>query len=496
MQYYLRVEGVNLGNFVYDTNNLPTIRGGGLLLLDAVKKVEDKLGQIASNVKAITKGASWGLFRFAPLINNDPVSVRKEIFKFLNEDERLKHATFVVDVLPVEPGSFITKRNQLASLNHWQQMQAPSLTIPQGNEDVCDLCKIRPAGIIYTVGDKPISPSVNVRRQYGQGQKRNEFYQARISPTNEPLEFTCDFKELSSNQTQHGLHQKMAVIYIDGNKFGDFQHKHCKDEDTQERFDQSVREGQENILDSLIKLALADETGKWKTEAGKIRLETLLWGGDEIIWVVPAWLGFAVLDTFYQKTREEIKFIEEKEIKNKKKRKKRNKQAPVTIQKKEHILKHAAGLVFCRHKTPIHRVVRLAKDLAELAKEETNENLVAYQLLESFDHAGTNLKQWRTRRTNSLGNPDDLFINPDNFQAIIKGVSQLKQFRSPEFPRRKLYQIISVLKNDNEEEGKKLLNKLCGEHREILDNLKPLLGKSNVMWLHLIDLWDYMGGQT
>lgn len=29
MKFYLRMEGVNLANFVYDTQDLSTIRGGG-----------------------------------------------------------------------------------------------------------------------------------------------------------------------------------------------------------------------------------------------------------------------------------------------------------------------------------------------------------------------------------------------------------------------------------------------------------------------------------
>lgn len=45
MSYYLRVEGVNLGNFVNDTNDLATIRGGSLLLLEAMELVEETIVQ-------------------------------------------------------------------------------------------------------------------------------------------------------------------------------------------------------------------------------------------------------------------------------------------------------------------------------------------------------------------------------------------------------------------------------------------------------------------
>ncbi len=503
MEYYLRVEGINLENFVYDTNNLSTVRGGGLLLLNAIGKVKEKLTENAQNVKAITQGASWGLFRFTLNKSIDPVLVKKEIAKFLNEDEQLRYATFVVDILPVDGASFVQRRNQLATENRWQQMQAPSLAVPREDEKVCAVCKTRPAGTNHTLAGKPVSSSVHIRRQYGLGQKRDEFYLSRISSISGPLEFTADFGELCRYPDQYGLDPKMAVLYIDGNKFGKFQNNHCKDEASQAQFDSVVREGQNSILDSLIRLTVENENGLWKTENDKIRLETLLWGGDEIIWIVPARLGFTVLDTFYREAQQKIVYTEEKTIhlqKKKKRRQKKTKKHLVQTETIQHQLHHAAGLVFCHHKTPIHRVVNLAKELAELAKNQAskknNEDLLAYQLLESFDHAGTNLEQWRDKRTSRLGDRDDLLITPEQFQEIITGINMLKKFRSPEFPRRKLYQIINALKKDDTTEVKELLGKLCGEHNAILADLKQSLGGSDVMWLHLVDLWDYTGGLT
>jgi len=41
MTFYLRIEAVNLSHFINDTNDLSTTRGGSLLLLEAMDKVED-----------------------------------------------------------------------------------------------------------------------------------------------------------------------------------------------------------------------------------------------------------------------------------------------------------------------------------------------------------------------------------------------------------------------------------------------------------------------
>ncbi|HIP38302.1 MAG TPA: hypothetical protein EYG88_02760 [Desulfocapsa sulfexigens] len=498
MEYYLRVEGVNLGNFVYDTNDLPTIRGGGLLLLDAVAKVKEKLEVIANNVHAITQGASWGLFRFTPKDNESPLDVEESIVGFLNGDDvdnrDLKYATFVVNILPVvsDPKKFVKIKNQLAALNHWQQMEAPSLSFPGQEDEVCGFSKVLPATPDDKIGNDFMSKSVKARRNYSKDQKRKDFYVKRTEISAELLEFTSDFTELSSDKEQSTLHHKMAVIYIDGNKFGNFQANKCKNEESQNRFDISVREGQNSILKHIIQSALDDETGRWQTDSGKIRLETLLWGGDEIIWVVPAWLGLNVLDIFYQQADTKIIFKEKVVITPTGKKKRKKKSGKTVL--KEHKLKHAAGLIFCNHKAPIHRIIQLAKDLAELAKKNTDKNLVAYQVLESFDHAGKNLDMWRSRRTERLGKLDDLFVSPDNLGEVIAGIEDLKKQRSPGFPKRKMYQIIKAIKDENEVSQKKLWKKLDDSHKEILNKLKELFNDSNVMWLHLVDLWDYVGG--
>ncbi len=63
-KYYLRIEGVNLSNFVYDTQDLSTIRGGGLILLDSIDKLKENFKGI---LDPISTGASSGLFEINTL---------------------------------------------------------------------------------------------------------------------------------------------------------------------------------------------------------------------------------------------------------------------------------------------------------------------------------------------------------------------------------------------------------------------------------------------
>ena len=510
MAYYLRVEGVNLGNFVYDSSNLASIRGGGLLLLDAIERVAKELKRMigAEAVQPISTGASSGLFKLE-LSDRQPADiqrVRQDLIRFLHKDPQLQHATFVVDIQEREKQSFAETQNRLAAANHWQQMQAPSLAIPRLGQQVCALDKVRPAQeTVYPGGTATsVSSSIFQRRKYGTEQKKSEFYRQRLVNDIPYLSLTDSLEELTEAPDKQGLHHKMAVIYIDGNKFGKFLRDHCKTEAAQIEFDTQMKRGRNAILEQLIHTAWQDTKLGWKTAEGKIRLETLLWGGDEIIWVVPAWLGFSVVEMFYTLAKEHITFTETVEGKNnpakkKKGKRKKQKQAEPTT----HQLQHAAGLVFCYHKAPIHRMVDLAKKLAELAKEQSKDDLLAYQILESFDHAGTDLEAWRRQRAEPLCGPAGLFLRPEDLSVIQEHIRSLKgvtDSRATEFPRRKLYQIIQALKDGDQDRAERFYEKLEKDHKDHQETLKKLRlllsgpdADSEGYWLHLIDLWDYMG---
>ena len=98
--YLLRVEGVNLARFVFDTRDLNTIRGAGILLLDAAKnRVREFLEATgAKAVMEISAGASVGLFAFEPPEGISPETIRDAVADSFRNDLQLKHSTFVVDM--------------------------------------------------------------------------------------------------------------------------------------------------------------------------------------------------------------------------------------------------------------------------------------------------------------------------------------------------------------------------------------------------------------
>ncbi len=464
MKYYLRMEGVNIGNFVYDTDDLSTVRGGGLLLLDAVKRVEESF----KFLEPITTGASSGIFTFKADSNQEAEKQCRFVKNLLAEDEALKHATFVVDVLPAssDEDDFAMAREKLLAMNRWQQMQAPSIAVPVSQRDAepCDLDMVRPTIKTKTgPAGKPISESVYQRRNYGKDQKQ-KFYKEHTGTEDLP-EFVNDFSELSYDPETGNLHHKMAVIYIDGNSFGALQARLCKTIKKQEDFDTKIKGYRKIFLQQM--LASTVNKKEWQNN-GKHRLETLLWGGDEIIWVVPAWLGWWTLANFYSLSRN-WRFETE----------------PLT---------HGAGLVFCHHNAPIQRITVLAHDLASLAKDKgRKKNYVAYQVLESFDNVGRDLAAFRRQRCPKVVYPGELILDGAKMNPAIACMPAIRKG----MPRTKLQTIVDKLFHapDNVElvveNVKKDLNK---ETNEQLTALEDCFGSGPAFWMHLADLWDYIEG--
>ena len=507
-KYYLRIEGVNLDNFIFDTQDLSTIRGGSLMLIEAPEKVEKWLKEYSKtntnieDIKVITKGASWGLFRFNVENDAQAILVAESVREQFKKDSEYCHATFVVDVLPISgENNYTTIRKKLTALNRGRQLRSPSLAVSKlPNPDVpvkitrdngkkvfnvCELDYVRPAASIgifkedeETV-EKALSSSVFSRRKFGREGKRKEWYE-KITGINDLPSFINDFHELampSAGQDFGKLNNKMAVIYVDGNGFGKLQSRVCTDEEKQKKFDLKIRtEFQAGALGYLLNVIKDDSDFKTceknddgSTKPGKIRLETFLWGGDEIIWVVPAWKGWWMLGKFFEHVEKSWKFPENN---------------PLTL---------AAGLVFCHYKAPIHRITRLAKDLGDMAKQDRSRNLVAYEILESFDHAGIDPKELRQRRLPRQVAFQELLLDGSHMFEIIEPMQELKQ----EIPKRRIHQMVHQLHQDSADvrDLNDKLAEISPACKKNLEKIKACFGAGYGPWghwIHLLELSDYI----
>lgn len=498
MKYYLRVEAVNLGNFVYDTQDLSTIRGGGLLLLHMV----EVLAVTPSvQLKPVTTGSSSGLFHFEADDEAGAQGVRQEIERVLREDSALVHATFVVDVLPAGPGGeedrstdentpFINDRELLLAMNRWRQMRQPSVAVPARSPESgapCRLDRLRPATESDPGKDdqqRMISRSVKRRREYGGQKQKAVFYEGLTGIKDRG--FTREFNELTEipwtelpaegrwRVVPRNLNNKMAVIYFDGNSFGKIQDAVARGQEAQRRFDDDLKSRRRRLLKEVLLAMGRDET--WRTPDEDYRLETLLWGGDEIIWVVPAWKGWELLTRFFELTRD------------------------WTVASPQGLIRltHAAGLVFCHHNAPIRRIKDLAHGLVAEAKQRIprEENRFSYVILESFDHIVEGLDHyWEARCPTDRPEAGKDWILP---AKALEKVARFVQEVKGTFPRRKLHQVVREFSRGSDwpDRARKTLRAALGElGQEAGDNLSALGAKAcdpDLCWFHAAELWDYI----
>lgn len=476
MIFYLQVEAVNISHFIYDTQDLSTIRGGGLLLLAAIHQIEKRFAP--QGLKAISTGASSGLF-------SCPTDLRQKIIIFLKNHDQFKHATFMVNSVAATD-DFARDRETLVALTRWHQLQSPTVIYPElplpTEKAVCEIDFVRPAVCELTKAGETlvVSEAVYQRRHYGLEEKQ-ELYsqeiqklkQSPIQPHQLP-QFVTDFNELTEDEKRGNLNGKMAVIYLDGNSFGKTQQHMCKEggEDALKQFDETVKEQRRLFLANFINKTMS--TAEW-THHGKHRLEILLWGGDEMILVVPAWQGWWTLNNFFQFSRNWIVFD------------------PDPNTRKKIQLTHAAGLVFCHHNAPIYRITHLAQQLAVLAKNKSRtENYFAYQVLESFDYTGDELETFRQRRCPQGVKQADFIISGNRMDKVLSVIGRVKQA----LPKGLIYRIVQGLLSPSEESQPLIeiaQNTLIENgYEESLGKLQECFGMDTTLWIHLIELLDYL----
>ena len=472
MTYYLRIEGNNLDWFVNDSSDLSTIRGGSLALLAAPDGLQVYLSQICTRVDAIITSASIGFFEVDS--THGAPEIESQVREWLNGDSVRCHATFSVSVVPKM--EYATDRWDVIAANRWQQMQNltqiyPELLPRTPGKAVCQLDHLRPAA--YHVPDvaneaKHIQgESAYARREYGKEQKKDIFKEKFGLPTRGKDGYAHDFDDIGGNSEHWGvLKDKLAIFYADGNKFGLRQFPY--DQTQQTAFSRNLRDLQQRAIRHLVEKASGNSV--W-INGEKLRMEVLLWGGDELMFVVPAWAGWAFAqDIFACLTQDQTGFD------------------PPS-------LTWAASLIFCHQKAPIQRITKLAKNLVDHVKLEVKHsgNSVIYQVLESFDDIGTYPNAaYFTKRHKFLHLPvdPDPFANPLVLPADdLAGFAQLLPALRLAMPRRKLIAAAQRLVNQGELGHAPPFE--CPEKiRPIWQHLEHYYGSA--IYYHLAEMWDYV----
>lgn len=490
--YLLRAEAVNLGHFVYDTNKIQPTRGGSFLLLDSVQQLD---GQtiVGVELKKITTGASIGLYHFTADNGEKPEDVADEVLKVLHGVTG-GHATFAVTWV-VDTGNFNKDLLLLQAKVRWQQYQQPTLILPKTSplaKEECSFDGVRPA--VDEFLKKSVSASVKHRADKGRTLRQqiyknilgaetyakviNKIKTKNIGCKDDRDIVTDDIQELAYHKDMGNLNNKIAFIYLDGNKFTKIRNNLCDKSEELIAFSKEVEDARSKFLAALLTKAEQDKT--FKTEDDEIRLETLLWGGDELEIIVPAWKGWEVLNDFFRDMKDVFYG-----------------KAPLT---------HAGGIVFCNCKAPIREIRRMAHELAEMTKEaikddfgdidkdnpkanHENDDAFHFLVLESFDTVGGRVKPFAQ---NYFGKTiwDNMWLSKAEMNKLYDAIDIMKK---DGFPRNKIFDIVRAIKQNQFNQS--IVDNALADNKmskDIVDSINIFLGGKIERWFVISELWDYV----
>lgn len=508
-EFILWVEGVDFESVLFDTSDLSTLRGGSLALLQSGSDIEAALIDASFSAERLSIGASRVVLKIQATSDEE---IRKVVDRVLS-DGVYEFINWVIGISAVEAGDAeraLRLAEREARLSQVANLSIAGLTKVVGDRD-CAIDRLRPAEeTIYLPSDTGgktearVSASVAARRSYGR-EMRQKIYRRLLpeSLTNlhavlDELDFCDGFDEIVQDPPDVPLsaRNKIAVFYADGNKFTAIRERISNGDAVNglKRFSEALRRKQEEeLLPRLLQLftdkrnserqSVAFSSGRNSgREALKIRFETLLWGGDEVRFVMPAWLGVDFAKSFF----EAVKAWEIDEN-------------PLTF---------SASLIFANYKTPIRQLINFGDRLVdEEAKAIIGppRNAISLAILESLEVPYGRVQNWRysSLGIREAGAPVSAFaLAPDAFADMVNSVKELKV---GQFARSQFYnwlresQNAAIFEKDvnlqNLEDRIELYFKRAGseqdpEHKkELLQRLHA--NRAYAVW-YATQLWDYV----
>lgn len=427
MTHYLRIEAVNIYASLFDTNQISIIRGGSLLLKQAIDDITLKFKDFLT---PISTGASVGLFK---VIREDNPTVKDSVIKFLNTENNYRYFTFVV--ADTQSDDFKKAKEILIAKIRALQLQQCSISVNGKITKQAKPCTVDGIRKAYKSADFPdgrtalTNPFARLKLVYGRRQRsklyQNEFLELEKSLSGETniqeckkTKFTKDLATLSNAPEFPSLDGKIAVIYFDGNGFSKIQAELVENEQDQIEFDKQIKHLRRLFLFGLIQHS--SQGFGWFNEKKQIRLETLLWGGDEMLFVVPAWKGFEFMNFFYKTSQE----------------------WEITLNGEARPLTHAGGIVFCQQNSPIYKMRDLAQQLADRIKNHPNKqgrtaNYYDYLALESIDYPAEDLDSFFSHRYGDLATYRTYLSAKELAETVLQDFKNLREI----LPKSQVYAI-------------------------------------------------------
>lgn len=467
-QWILRAEGVNFDATLLDTSDLSTVRGASLALLRLDEVISGALGN-APGFRKLYSGASQCAFVFEGPDAPAAETLRGKAAQALRDGDSglpTAHLCIMVDVAPLMGDGLEAELAALAiaeARNRTRQFRTWTLDpVPPEREatqaDALD--RTRPASTLIRrptgAGDQmealPVSRAVKAKRDFGRT-ARQAFYRSpaglgpdaaqRILGGEDGLRFTDSIEDIVASAPEGlplAVRGKVALVYADGNGFG------AKVRQVgPERFGAELAARRRDLLAAVLSwyaqgakgtnwshFAALDAEGRWR-----LRFETLLWGGDEFAFAMPAWLVVPFLEGLFSMT------------------------ARWTVRGADGAafpLTHALGVAIANRKTPIRQLLTIAKAAADLSKGAgiTAEDSVAFEIFESLTppDLSDGLSPLRARTFGADPRLDASLAFPGGaFRSLADGLFHLS---APEgFPRSQLYGALRAARDTALAKGEK-----------------------------------------
>jgi hypothetical protein len=465
---WVGLEGQNFAASILDTQDLSTIRGGSLLMRDLVEDAEKALQtRFPGQVTAATKGGSFGVWR----VDAEPTAVQSALPRLRKELEakEKRHIAFGVVAVVDDGGGYARQRLRLRAALQRARLAETRLPYPAlkdvekgKNGGVCPIDLVRPIaeGTEHKISQtepRYTSRSVFDRRAHGLNKKQTLLAAETLPDTlssaaKEALArkgrpFAMQIGSISERRAycdklKSNLQDKICLIVLDGNGFGKVQDAALKVSDsinTQKLFDETLTEMRRtlasDVFNQIIDLGCegppTEEEGLVRDELRDpigpdgpvIRFELLLWGGDEIMFIVPGRVGWQVMEQI-AKTVAGFTFDAAS----------LGLRADAFEARK---VTFSVGAVFCHHDAPIARVKALADDLCGYIKGLKREGddgrdgkadtLFMVEVLESFDHVGMDLGGHLKKRTPKW--PGDPFSAPTKAAMRVMDRKEIEGLR-------------------------------------------------------------------
>ena len=351
------------------------------------------------------------------------------------------------------------------------------------------------------------------------GSERKRLEQAKQALEFQGLALARSFEDIVDDPPKvlpPNVRNKLAVIYFDGNGFGNKREKAAvgKLDDAVRHYARLSRVLTVNgglMLADLLNWMLEREAGwAWRerSKGRELRFETLMFGGDEVCLVCPAWLGWSLVG-------ELLRIFD-------------GMRAPFSPgdASKGQSVTFAVGMAYAHHKSPIRDLRNLASSLSEAAKcADKERSMMQVMALEGLDQAEMDPYKIRKRLfTSELAGSDMGAFSfdggrwdeiTDTFRAISKdiGRSQLHRFymeaesfrvTDPDGGPGQLCNILKLPKGNSStalwvDHVKKRLSDFPGaaRHSPIFDGRNDLLAHGAGQWpfiplQHVLSFTDYV----